>query len=308
VTETFAIKYRPTELDEIIGQDSIIQSLENIFNSGKIPHAFLFTGASGVGKTTISRIVAYKLEATEIIEIDGASFGGVEFMREFIEKIKLHPFDIGTRMVIIDECHTLSIQAWQTLLKIIEEPPSFLYFAFCTTEIGKVPNTIKTRCLSYQLNELEYDDIVPLLDYISHEEGLGFSEEMLELIAIEASGSMRTAIMSLQKAIGCKTLKQVSNVIGSTSTNTEVIELCRALVNNANWNTITKLLKGIKNTNHEAARIHIVNYINSCLLNSKTEKETLRLLNIVVALAEPLGYTNTFACLVSKIGAAIYGE
>src|SRR3989304_1453147 len=146
---TLHTKYRPKHFEEVIGQIEIVKSLQNLIETGKMPKSFLFTGPSGTGKTTLARIIANKLgcDIQNIIEVDAATNTGVEDMRVLCEGLRYPAFGLTTvKVAIVDECQEISKSSWSSLLKIIEEPPSHLYFVFCTTEPSKVLDTIKTRC------------------------------------------------------------------------------------------------------------------------------------------------------------------
>ena len=142
------IKWRPQKLNDVISHAFVVSSLKALLKEKECPHSFLFTGPSGVGKTTLARIVASYLEAA-VLEIDAATNTGIDAMRAVQDMARYKAIDNEKRVVIIDECHALSKQTWQSLLKIVEEPPAHLYWAFCTTEPDKVPATIKTRCVQY---------------------------------------------------------------------------------------------------------------------------------------------------------------
>lgn len=304
--QSLLTKYRPTDFKEVIGQDRIVKSIKALFDVDQVPNAFLFVGPSGVGKTTVARIVASKLEATEVIEIDSASYNGVEFMREFIGKIKLPPFDGGNRIVIMDECHTLTSQSWETLLKITEDAPEFLYFVFCTTDPSKVPNTVKTRCLVFSFIVIDSEEIFSLLEDIADEEDIDVPDGALELISEECNGSVRNAISMLQLIIGCDTIEEVKAVIGSTVDNTSVIDLCRTLVKSSSFKQVIPHLRNIKPLNHEGVRIQIANYLTSCVLNSKSEDDTLRFLNLLSKFKDSVNYSTSFSSIVLKVAECYY--
>jgi DNA polymerase-3 subunit gamma/tau len=150
------IKYRPKSFEEVIGHEDMLMALLRAISSDTCPHSFLFTGVSGLGKTTLARITAMELQA-DPLEIDAASNNGVDATRGLVE-LGQHMSMVGDgrRAIIIDECHTLSKQAWQPLLKLLEEPPDHLYIMLCTTELEKVPDTIRNRCFHVVLKPLHH--------------------------------------------------------------------------------------------------------------------------------------------------------
>ena len=185
-------KYRPKKLKEVIGQDFTVRTLTNAFDKAKLAHAFLFTGIRGVGKTTIARIIAMGLNCEtenkptanpcgicsnckailkdryeDVLEIDAASNTGVDDVREIISSLKYRPSKGRYKVFIIDEVHMLSNSAFNALLKTIEEPPSFVKFIFCTTEIQKIPITIVSRCQKYNLNRVTLTAICNYLEEIA---------------------------------------------------------------------------------------------------------------------------------------------
>ncbi len=219
-------KYRPTKLEDVIGQDFTVQALTNAFNSSKLSHAFLFTGIRGVGKTTIARVIAMGLNCEnnknptanpcrecsnckqilqdryeDVLEIDAASNTGVDDVREIISSLKYRPSKGEYKVFIIDEVHMLSNSAFNALLKTIEEPPSFVKFIFCTTEIQKIPVTIVSRCQKYSLNRVTEDKINNYLKKIVKLENLTISDEAIQKIARNSEGSIRDSLTILDQCV-----------------------------------------------------------------------------------------------------------
>jgi DNA polymerase-3 subunit gamma/tau len=292
----FHTKYRPEKLEEVVGQDHVVKSLEKLFKK-ELPHSFLFIGESGVGKTTLARIIAKKLGCTpkNIIEINAAIYNGVDTMRELADGLKYSAMGANpTKVVIIDEAHMLTKASWNALLKIIEEPPKHVYFIICTTEGSKVIKTIKTRCIEYNLKEVKYEDLYSLVEYVVTEEDIELEDEALELIVEAAEGSPRQALRCLEKCAGCESLKDVKAVLESVNDADDVYQLCKLLVSkNPTWKKASKILKGLKGTNIEGARIQIVNYLTSCLLGSKDESSILFFADTLDQFTKPLENKST---------------
>lgn len=223
-----ARKYRPQTFDDLIGQETMVQTLRNAFSAGRIAHGFMLTGVRGVGKTTTARILARALNyetdtidrptidmptpgrhCTEImesrhpdvIEMDAASNTGVDNIREIIESARYRPLAARTKVFIIDEVHMLSKGAFNALLKTLEEPPGHVKFIFATTEVRKVPVTVLSRCQRFDLRRVDVPRLTQHLKGIAGNEGASADDDALTLIARAAEGSVRDALSILDQAI-----------------------------------------------------------------------------------------------------------
>ena len=219
-----ARKWRPKTFDDLVGQDYITQTLKNAISTGKIAHAFIFSGPRGVGKTSSARIVAKALncingptadpcsecsfcneisegKSLDVIEIDAASHTGVNDVREIIENIKYLPTSGKNKIYIIDEAHMLSQSAFNALLKTLEEPPPHVLFILATTEVHKIPVTILSRCQRYDFKKVAVDKIKEQLASITSKEKIKIQDETLYIIAQESDGSMRDALSLMDQLI-----------------------------------------------------------------------------------------------------------
>jgi len=236
-------KYRPQNFSEIIGQDHIVQTLQNSLKSKSISHAYLFSGPRGSGKTTIARIFAKAINcekpsgfepcnkcnscqeimssrSLDLIEIDAASHTGVDDIRDLISGIKFSPVKSKYKIFIIDECHQLSKSAANALLKTLEEPPAHAIFILATTEAHKMIPTIISRCQRFDFKRLQIPEIIKKLEFILKKEGIKFEPPVLPLIALNARGSFRDAESLLDKCMNFTaqdkliSLKEVKDLLG----------------------------------------------------------------------------------------------
>lgn len=241
--EVIARKWRPQEFQNLVGQNHIAQTLLNALTSGRIPHALLFTGPRGTGKTSSARIFAKALRCTQaqnftpcqtckdcqdialgrhidVIEIDGASNNGVDSIRELRESVGYLPASGKYKIYIVDEVHMLSTSAFNALLKTLEEPPPHVIFVLATTEVQKIPNTILSRCQRFDFKMIPQKEIAKHLAFICEKENVVFEKEALWLLAKQAKGSMRDSQSLLDQIISFSdkniTLKTVSEVLGLT--------------------------------------------------------------------------------------------
>ena len=216
-------RYRPQRFSEVVGQEEITRTLKNAVMSGDVAHAYLFSGERGIGKTSIARILARAVNclspqegepcntcancktimenrSLDIMEIDGASNRGIDHIRRLRDEVAFAPTDLKTKVYIIDEVHMLTNEAFNALLKTLEEPPPHVVFIFATTEPHKVPRTIISRCQAFDFRKIPQDKIASHLTEIAKDEGVVITDGALSLIARRANGGMRDAIVMLEQA------------------------------------------------------------------------------------------------------------
>ena len=241
--------YRPARFEDLIGQEAMVRILRRAFATGRIAHAFMLTGVRGTGKTTTARIIARCLNCTgadgqggptadpcgvcsncraimadrhpDVIEMDAASRTGVDDVREIIEATRFRPMEARVKVFIIDEVHMLSRNAFNALLKTLEEPPPHVKFVFATTELRKVPITVLSRCQKFDLRRVPAAELAAHFGRIAEREGVGIAPEALELIARAADGSVRDGLSLLDQAIvmgtvegSAITLEAVADMLG----------------------------------------------------------------------------------------------
>lgn len=310
--EPYHLKYRPQRWKDVWGQDAVVKSMQASVESKNRPHAYILTGPSGTGKTTLARIAAKELgvAATNLIEVDAASNNGIDVMREIMAPLRYVGFgDSPNKAVILDEAHMLSKQAWNSLLKTVEEPPAHVFFFFCTTESSKIPDAIVTRCVAYNLRPLKYPDIMDLLELVREKEDLPTTQRVLELIAQSCNGSPRAALVMLAQAHNAADEEEAARLFETALENKEVIDLARDLVGGTlNWKRLTDTLRAIPEQPAETIRIIIVAYLTSCLMGSKTDKSTMRLLDMLHSFSKPYPASDKLAPLLLSFGDWIYGD
>ena len=221
--KSLAIKYRPKSFDEVTEQKTICQILEYQLSSGKIKNAYLFCGPAGCGKTTCARIFATEINKGigTTIEMDAASQNGVDDVREIIRQARTKSINSEYKVFIIDECHSFSNNAWQAMLKIIEEPPLKSIFIFCTTDPQKIPKTILSRVQRFDFQRISKSGIVDRLLYILTEENAvspNWEVDAIEYIAKIADGGMRDAITLMDKCLDYSTELTVENIVKALGT------------------------------------------------------------------------------------------
>ena len=222
--QVLALKWRPKQFKDVVGQDHITNTLQKAFEKNRIAQAFLFAGPRGVGKTTTARLVAMSLNGSDnpttdydlksdsvkdiidgksmdVIEIDGASNRGIDEIRELRENIKFMPVSGKYKVIIIDEVHMLTVQAFNALLKTLEEPPQHVKFILATTDIHKVPQTIISRCQRFDFLPLTNETISDRLKFIAQSESQSIDDKSLSLIASKSEGSMRDALSYLDQIL-----------------------------------------------------------------------------------------------------------
>ena len=306
MTEQLHLKYRPKKLDQVVGQDDIVNSLENLLSQyrEKIPQSYLFIGPSGVGKTTLARIIATRLHVptTNIIEVDAATHGGIQEAKVLKDLVSVPAMTKNRKkMLIVDECHALSKQAWQSWLKIVEEPPQHLYLAFCTTEAAKVPKTIETRCHMYLLHSVRYADIVELLLTVSVEEEILLDDKQITILARAADGSIRQALNFLSMCRHCKSSNEIRRVLAAADVGEKsVIEFCRFVTaKDPDFVKAIKLVNQLEDVKAESMRIVINNYAAKVLLNSP---DKVHVLDVLEVFDQPFNDSEGKAPLILALG------
>lgn len=204
--------YRPQDFDAVRGQEHIVKALEASIKNKKIAHAYLFSGGRGTGKTSVARILARKLGVTDkdLYEMDAASNRGIDDIRELREGVYAMPFESPYKFYIIDEAHMLTKEAWNALLKTLEEPPAHVIFVLATTDRDKVPDTIQSRCEVYSFKQPTREILADIVTDVAKKEDYMLEPAAAELVALLAEGSFRDSLSILQKVLTVAKGKKVS--------------------------------------------------------------------------------------------------
>src|SRR4051794_7941100 len=224
--QVIARKYRPAQFSELISQEHVRTTLENAINQRRIAHGYILSGQRGTGKTTVARIIARCLNcqngptptpcgtcsscteiatgsSVDVIEIDAASNRGINEMRELRDNVRYRPARDRYKVFIIDEAHQITSEAFNALLKTIEEPPPWAVFILCTTESHKIPATIASRCQHFSFRSVDFNDLIDRMREICVQEGIDADDEALSVIAQSGEGSVRDSLSALDQAIAC---------------------------------------------------------------------------------------------------------
>ena len=299
-------KYRPSDFDDILGQDVAVGTLEVAIERDSIPHFILFTGPTGCGKTTLARIVRRKLRCSRHDFIECAP-RKVEDVRAIRRMIHQAPMSGRCRLWLIDECHKLTSDAQDEFLKMLEDTPSHVYFLFTTTDPQKLKKTIKNRCTHIVVKPLSDGDLSGLLGYVCNEEGKKISTEVADKIIENSDGSARKALVFLDSVIHLSSKEKQLNAIVEVSAEAQAFEIVRALLYNrkTTWKQMARILKESEGEDAEQIRWLILACCKTELL--KAGKFTGRAYIIVDAFSDNF-YDSKMAGLVAACYEIIEGD
>ena len=301
------LTHRPKSLEQFQGNRTTVQSLGTILKrESDRPHAFLFTGNSGCGKTTLGRIVASSLGCAEVDlkEVDSADFRGIDSIREIRSQSRLKPMAGDVRVWLLDEVHKLTNDAQNALLKILEDTPAHVYFILCTTDPEKLLKTVKSRCMEFQVAPLSDREMVKhLKNIISLEDVKDFPEEAYQALYESSFGHVRAAMVMLDKIIDLPPRSILKSIEKAASEESVVFNLCKLLLKKASWKEVGTLLQNLpEGTEEEGVRRLVLKYMTTVLMKENNVQAAIT----IEAFKEPFFNSGkagfVLACYDSIIG------
>lgn len=298
--EAFINKYRPIDWADMLGQVIACEAVKDAMDVNT--HAYLFHGPAGTGKTSLARITAQKLNCT-LQEIDAATHSGVADMRDLVSaQVYQSLSGSGRRAVLVDECQRLSKEAWDVLLKPMEEPASHVYYMLCSTAPGKIPPTIKSRLATIELRPVYSNDLFALLGHVADQEKFNIDDTALRKIAAAAQGSPRLALSILATVHNNPTEDRLQAACADAGEVPQLIDLARALIaRQATWPRVLEILAALEEP-PESIRLMLVNYTAKVLIGTTDAKKAVHLLAILDAFREPCHPSEKMAPLLRSFG------
>lgn len=298
---------RPTDLGGVIGQPAAVNVLQGFFKKKRVPHALLFTGPSGCGKTTLARIAADKVGCnmgTDYYELDTAQFTGIETIRNIRRRMRQAPMIGKSRVWCLDECHQLSSDAQDGLLKLLESPPPHVYFMLCTTAPDKLKPTIVTRCNPVEVVSIPPDALAELVQKTAKAVKAKVSGEVLDKLVEVADGSARKALVLLESIAGMETEEDQLQYIQSKNAKEQAITVARMLINTkTSWPEMCEVLADV-NEKPETIRRMVLSYFAKVLLNGRKNGRAL----FVIQVFRDHWYDCDRAGLVASCYEVVHGE
>jgi DNA polymerase III gamma/tau subunit len=300
-------RYRPSDFSYVYGHKEIIASIQNTLEQGTA-HCFLFIGESGLGKTTLARLIA-KHTNSRIIEFDAGTQTGIDDINTLLEGLRYRPINGENCCYILNEVQGLSKKAFDALLMSMEDTPEWLYFCLTTTEASKIPATLdRQRCATYNLKPVDVEDLIDLLEAISEAESLTVASDIVTLCARAANGSPRRAISNLTICAACTNREEASKLLEEADNPSDAIELIRALVAGKGWPLIQPILERLKDTNPESIRHVCRAYLTQAIVGSKDVSKVTRLFEMLEMFSTPFNSHDQLSPVVLAVGRILFAQ
>lgn len=309
---SLAVKYRPQTLDEVVGQSAVITGIKKILARKNIPHTWLFSGIGGSGKTTLARIlsrhfIGKDFTQANLIERDCAVENEAKDVRELTITVSHRAIGLSPiKCIILDEVHSLSTKGFDALLKSTEEPPDHVYWFLCSTNPSKLPETLKTRCVKFNLKPVSEVDLFDLIEKVSNQEKLNTLPEVLELIAETSKGSPREALSNLEKCAHAKSVNEAKELLNEPKNQKGIADLAKLLLSKrGKWADAIKILKDMENIEPETIRILITQYLSAVVMNAKSDESARYTLFLMECFSTPFNSSDKNGPLLLALGAAM---
>lgn len=299
------LKYRPDSFEDMVGNESMIESLRSCLKKENPPHSFLFHGPTGCGKTTLGRIVAKELGCggSDLREIDSADFRGIDVIRDIRKQSQYRPLESKCKVWILDEVHQMSKDAQSALLKALEDTPKHVYYILCTTDPQKLISTLKGRCSQFKVDLLREKQMLKILRRAVKGEGESLERKVYKQIIEDSQGHVRNALQILDQVLNVEPDKRLEIAKREAEKQSQTIELCRALLQGVGWKKVSNILSGLKNEDAETIRRQILGYCSTVLL----KEENVQAAIIMEEMIEPF-YNTGFPGLIFACYSIIQGD